>query len=463
MATSVVALVGRPNVGKSTLFNRLCGGRDALVADFPGLTRDRRYGRAEVEGRVISVVDTGGLGDVAAADPEMADAVASQVQQAIDEADVAVMLVDAATGASASDEEIAEDLRRKGKAVLLVANKADGTDPAVAHDFWGLGLGEALPLSALRGRGMARLRSALAEALPSAEEDGAEDADDGIRVAIVGRPNVGKSTLVNRLAGSERQVVLDRPGTTRDAIDIRVGDHILIDTAGLRRRSRVSEAIEKFSVIKSLEALERAHVAVLLIDAEEGLVDQDLHLMRHAIDAGTGLMLAVNKWDGLSPERRAAVRSELDRRMDFAPWVSIRYISARTGSGVSKLMAVVEAIHAAAAFDVTTPELNRILADAVQSHPPPLVRGRSIKLRYAHKAGAHPPTLILHGNRTEALPASYLRYLENRFRTALDLAGTPLRIETRTGENPWGDKRNKLTPRQLRQRRRLIRHRLGKL
>ncbi|MYB37999.1 MAG: ribosome biogenesis GTPase Der [Gammaproteobacteria bacterium] len=457
-----VALVGRPNVGKSTLFNRLCGGRDALVADFPGLTRDRRYGRAEVEGHTISVVDTGGLGDMATADTEMADAVAAQVWQAVDEADVAVMLVDAQTGASATDDEIAEGLRRRGKPVVLVANKADGTDPAVAHDFWGLGLGEALPLSALRGRGMGRLRTALAEALPPVEDAGQEEAEDGIRVAIVGRPNVGKSTLVNRLAGSDRQVVLDRPGTTRDAIDIRVGNHVLIDTAGLRRRSRVSEAIEKFSVIKSLEALERAHVAVLLIDAEDGLVDQDLHLMRHAMDAGTGLLLAVNKWDGLSPDRRLAVRSALDRRMDFAPWVSIRYISARTGAGVGKLMGLVDDIHGAAAFDTSTPQLNRILEEAVRAHPPPMVHGRAIRLRYAHKAGAHPPALMLHGNRTEALPASYLRYLENRFRAALDLAGTPLRIQTRTGENPWGDRSNKLTERQMRQRRRLIRHRLGK-
>ena len=458
----IVALVGRPNVGKSTLFNRLCGGRDALVADFPGLTRDRRYGRAEVEGRSISVVDTGGLGDMAANDPEMAGAVAEQVWQAIDEADVAVMLVDAQVGASATDEEIAHRLRRRGKAVLLVANKADGTDPAVANDFWGLGLGEALPLSALRGRGMGRLRTVLAEMMPPQDDAGQEEAESGVRVAIVGRPNVGKSTLVNRLAGSDRQVVLDRPGTTRDAIDIRVGNHILIDTAGLRRRSRVSEAIEKFSVIKSLEALERAHVAVLLIDAEEGLVDQDLHLMRHAIDAGTGLLLAVNKWDGLSPERRKTVRSTLDRRMDFAPWVSIRYISALTGAGVGKLMGLVDAIHSAAAFDTSTPQLNRILEEAVRAHAPPMVHGRAVKLRYAHKAGAHPPTLMLHGNRTEALPASYLRYLENRFRAALNLAGTPLRIETRTGENPWGDRRNKLTERQMRQRRRLIRHRLGK-
>ena len=458
----IVALVGRPNVGKSTLFNRLCGGRDALVADFPGLTRDRRYGRAEVEGRSISVVDTGGLGDMAANDPEMAGAVAEQVWQAIDEADVAVMLVDAQVGASATDEEIAHRLRRQGKAVLLVANKADGTDPAVANDFWGLGLGEALPLSALRGRGMGRLRTVLAEMMPPQDDAGQEEAESGVRVAIVGRPNVGKSTLVNRLAGSDRQVVLDRPGTTRDAIDIRVGNHILIDTAGLRRRSRVSEAIEKFSVIKSLEALERAHVAVLLIDAEEGLVDQDLHLMRHAIDAGTGLLLAVNKWDGLSPERRKTVRSTLDRRMDFAPWVSIRYISALTGAGVGKLMGLVDAIHSAAAFDTSTPQLNRILEEAVRAHAPPMVHGRAVKLRYAHKAGAHPPTLMLHGNRTEALPASYLRYLENRFRAALNLAGTPLRIETRTGENPWGDRRNKLTERQMRQRRRLIRHRLGK-
>ena len=458
----IVALVGRPNVGKSTLFNRLCGGRDALVADFPGLTRDRRYGRAEVEGRSISVVDTGGLGDMAANDPEMAGAVAEQVWQAIDEADVAVMLVDAQVGASATDEEIAHRLRRRGKAVLLVANKADGTDPAVANDFWGLRLGEALPLSALRGRGMGRLRTVLAEMMPPQDDAGQEEAESGVRVAIVGRPNVGKSTLVNRLAGSDRQVVLDRPGTTRDAIDIRVGNHILIDTAGLRRRSRVSEAIEKFSVIKSLEALERAHVAVLLIDAEEGLVDQDLHLMRHAIDAGTGLLLAVNKWDGLSPERRKTVRSTLDRRMDFAPWVSIRYISALTGAGVGKLMGLVDAIHSAAAFDTSTPQLNRILEEAVRAHAPPMVHGRAVKLRYAHKAGAHPPTLMLHGNRTEALPASYLRYLENRFRVALNLAGTPLRIETRTGENPWGDRRNKLTERQMRQRRRLIRHRLGK-
>ncbi len=462
---TVVALVGRPNVGKSTLFNRLTGTRDALVANRPGLTRDRRYGRMAIGDRALALIDTGGLlGDEGA----MSSVVNAQARAAIAEADLVLLMVDARDGLTATDEQIVSDLRKGGAAMVLVANKIDGVLPEAAlGDFARLGLGAPFMISATQGRGMAALRGVLAEYL-SAEDAGGQLADElaGPKVAAVGRPNVGKSTLVNRLLGDERQVVFDEPGTTRDAIDLpfeRDGrSYVLIDTAGVRRRGKVSDFVEKFSVVKTLDALDRADVAFVLIDAREGVVEQDLHLVSYAADAGTGVVLVVNKWDGLTAAERTEVRRGLDRRMVFAPWVPIAFVSALYGSGVGGLMQTVDAVYAAGLLDASPSELTKILTQAVADHPPPSVGGRAIKLRYAHRAGSHPPTIVLHGNRTEALPATYVRYLENVYREALGLVGMPVRIVLRTGENPYAGKRNELTRRQRLHRRRVIRRDRGR-
>ena len=454
---SVVALVGRPNVGKSTLFNRLTAARDALVLNRPGLTRDRQYGRATLDGRTVTLIDTGGLlGDEGA----MSSFVSGQVDVAVAEADLVVFMVDARDGLTAADEEIASDLRKRGVEMLLVANKIDGSviDAAIA-EFSRLGLGQPLLVSAAHGQGLNELRRVLRDC-----GDDEVSADDlaGPRVAVIGRPNVGKSTLVNRLIGDERQVVFDEPGTTRDAIQVpfeRDGvSYVLIDTAGVRRKGKVTDVLEKFSVVKTLDALEQADVAFVLIDAREGLVDQDLHVMSYAQDAGTGLVLVVNKWDGLSPSDRDAVRMGIDRKMRFAPWVPVTFISALHGTGVGHLFEMIDDIFAAGELDVPTAELTRILEQAITDHPPPSVGGRAIKLRYAHKAGSHPPTIVLHGNRTSSLPASYVRYLENVYRNALSLVGTPVRIELKTGVNPFAGRKNELTRRQRQRRKRVIRH-----
>ncbi|MCZ6890636.1 MAG: ribosome biogenesis GTPase Der [Gammaproteobacteria bacterium] len=475
---STVALVGRPNVGKSTLFNRLTGRRDALVADRPGLTRDRQYGRADIDGEAVIVIDTGGLlGDLGDVSFLMED----QVQQAVDEADVVIFMVDARDGLTAIDQDIAIDLRRRGASVLLVANKIDGAREDVAmSEFAILGLDTPLLLSAVHGHGMAELRSTLTADLSTQRARAMETGDTestpdgmrdpisavGIKVAVIGRPNVGKSTLVNRLLGEERQVVFAEPGTTRDAIFVPFvsgeRDYVLIDTAGIRRKGKVSDMVEKFSVIKTLRALDQAQVAMLLVDAREGVVEQDLHLMEYAMDAGTGLVLVVNKWDGLTRYERDMAKATLDRRMNFAPWVPIRFVSALHGTGVGHLMRHVDRVYDAGAFDVQTAQLTRVLTRALVDHPPPLVRGRAIKLRYAHKVGDHPPSVLLHGNQTERLPASYLRYLENRFREAFDLVGMPIKIECRTSTNPFAGKKNVLTRRQKIRRKRIIRHRRGR-
>ena len=460
-AHAVVALVGRPNVGKSTIFNRLCGTRDALVADLPGLTRDRRYGRAVLAGRTVILVDTGGLTHETGSVYEQ---MSNQAMLAIGEADVAVFVTDARDGLAAGDEDIARDLRKRGKAVVVAVNKVDGVPAAAVHEFAALGFGDCWPVSAAHGRGLVELADAVAERLPEA---GVEDEADppGIRVAVVGRPNVGKSTLVNRFLGEERQVVDSRPGTTRDPIDIPFGDYLLIDTAGVRRRGRVESGpnmqrtVEKFSIVKTLAALERAQVAVVVVDAREGVVEQDLHVLDYAIDRGAGIVLAVNKWDGLDKNERSAARRSVERRLTFAPWIPLRHISALHGRGVKSLLGVVSNVYRAGEFDIQTAELNRILADATADHPPPMVQGRAIKLRYAHKGGDHPPTVVVHGSRTEALPDSYRRYLANRYRDELDLLGVPVRLETRTTRNPYAGRRNELTRRQIKRRQRVIRHR----
>jgi len=458
----VIALVGRPNVGKSTLFNRLTRRRDALVADEPGLTRDRRYGVAELGDSRYTLIDTGGLFDATAVGSLMA----KQAAIAIEEADLVFFLVDARAGLTPTDLDIADLLRRSGRKILLVVNKIDGATQEVADaEFQRTGFALQVQVSAAHGRGMAALQAAvLAELPPAPVSEAAPVAGESqrMRVAVIGRPNVGKSTLINRWLGEERQVVFDAPGTTRDAIEIPfdhdVGQFVLIDTAGVRRKGKVENVVEKFSVVKALAAIDSADVAVVVLDASEGLVEQDLHVLGYAIDRGAGLVLAVNKWDGLSTDQREQIKTELDRRLEFAPWAPIHRISALHGTGVRGLLEEVKRVYDAGRFEVSTAFLARVLTEAVEQHQPPTVHGRRIKLRFAHKASGHPPTIVVHGNQTHAVPESYTRYLENRFRNALNLVGMPVRIIYKTGVNPYAGRRNELTPRQEERRKRLMRH-----
>ena len=477
MTPRVVTLIGRPNVGKSTLFNRLCRTRDALVADYAGLTRDRHYGTATLAGLTVTILDTGGLADpdVHPDNAAVFEAVDAQVESALDETDVVIFVVDACDGLATADEDIARRLRRRGANVVVAVNKIDRTGADAVHEFASLGFETLVAVAGLSGRGCPALVDAVVSRLPAGEPAESSDTaadrrvgDEDVRVAVAGRPNVGKSTLINRLLGEERQIVHDTPGTTRDAIDIPFGRYLLIDTAGLRRKGRTASAsggtalVEKFSIVKTLEALDRAHVVILVADAHEGIVDQDLHVLDYAVRAGAGIVVAVNKCDGLSPVDRQRVMASVDRRLAFAPWIAVRYVSALRGRGVRALTTDIDAIHRAGAFDVTTPELNRVLAEAVREHAPPAVRSRPVKLRYAHKAGAYPPRIVIHGNQTEALPASYRRYLASRFRAEFDLVGVPVVIETKTADNPYADRPNPLNRRQLKRRARLIRHRRGR-
>ncbi|MEO1077947.1 MAG: ribosome biogenesis GTPase Der [Pseudomonadota bacterium] len=455
----VVALVGRPNVGKSTLFNQLTRSRDALVADYAGLTRDRRYGEARVGERPCIVIDTGGVtGDEVGIDAAMAE----QSLRAMDEADIVLLLVDAREGLNPVDEQLVRHLRQRGRDFHLVVNKVDGQDPEIAaSEFHALGVGSTFAIAASQGRGVRAMMESLFTDLPEYEapEDGE---DERTRVAVVGRPNVGKSTLVNRILGEERVVVFDQPGTTRDSIYIdferRNRAYTLIDTAGVRRRKNVRESVEKFSIVKTLQAINDANVVVLLVDGSEGLVDQDLHLLGHCIEAGRALVLAINKWDGLDDDQREWVRREVERRLRFVDYADTHYISALHGSGVGKLFASIDAAFAAAMQGLGTSRLTRILEDAVADHAPPMVNGRRIKLRYAHAGGRNPPRVIVHGNQTERVPDSYRRYLEKVFSRELALKGTPLRVEFRGGDNPYAGQRNKLTQRQINRKRRLMAH-----
>ena len=460
----VIALVGRPNVGKSTLFNRLTKTRDALVADAPGLTRDRKYGIGRLGPRPYVVVDTGGIGDDASGVDLLME---QQVQLAISEADHVLLLTDGRDGLTAGDQLIVAGLRRTGKPLTLVVNKTDGLDfDSVGGDFFALGLGEPVPIAAAHGRGVHGLIDRVLHALPESETDLAPAHDAGIQIAVVGRPNVGKSTLVNRLLGEDRVVTFDEPGTTRDSINIpfeRNGTrYTLIDTAGVRRRARISEAVEKFSVIKTLQSMEQANVVLLVLDAKQGISDQDAGLAGHVIESGRALVVVINKWDGLSEDERRRVKSEMQRRLPFLDFAEWRFVSALHGSGVGHLLAAVDAAYGAATSDLKTAELTRVLEDAVAEHQPPLVRGRRIKLRYAHQGGRNPPVIVVHGNQTGEVPASYRRYLMNRFRDVFRLRGTPLRIEFKTGENPYAGKRNRLTERQRKKRGRMMRYVRGK-
>ena len=456
----VVALVGRPNVGKSTLFNVLTRSRDALVADMPGVTRDRHYGVCRLGDRPFVVVDTGGLSGV----EETLDVLtAKQVRLAIEEAQVLVFVVDARDGLLAQDHAILGELRRSGKPIVAVVNKTDGLDIATAMaEFSVFGLQATLPLSAAHNRGTDELVGAIRPLLPADEgEDAAPEDDDSIRVAIVGRPNAGKSTLINRLLGEDRLIVSEVAGTTREPIRVpleRDGRrYTLIDTAGVRRKARVEEAVEKFSVIKTLQSMAAAQVVVVMIDARENLADQDLTLIGHAIDEGRALVIAVNKWDGMDAYQREQCQRALERRLVFADWAKTVFISALHGSGLRELMRAIVRAHAGATRELGSSELTRALEKAYESYQPPLVRGHAPKLRFAHPGGSNPPTIVIHGSRTKHIAPAYRRYLEGFFRRRFKLDGTPVRIEFRDGENPFAGKKNVLTEGQMRKRQRMIR------
>lgn len=458
----LVALVGRPNVGKSTLFNALTRSRDALVADQPGVTRDRQYGVCRLGDRPFMVVDTGGLtGDAEG----LAGATARQADAAIAEADLLLFVVDAREGLTARDQTILGGLRRTGKPAMLVINKTDGIDPGQAlAEFSRTGLQPSLAVAAAQNRGILLLLEAVLQGLPPPSADEAEAIlePDRLRLAIVGRPNVGKSTLVNRLLGEERVIASEVAGTTRDAISVdmeRDGrKYRLIDTAGIRRRARVEEAVEKFSILKTLQAIESSQVVVVMLDGSEGVTDQDATVLGHVLQSGRGLLVAVNKWDGLGKDQREQCERDLERKLSFVEYAPIVNISAKHGSGLRELFRAVHKVHASSTRELGTSELTRALEIAYDAFPPPMVRGHAAKLRFAHPAGTNPPTIIIHGSRVSSLTPSYKRYLENFFRKRFKLVGTPLRLEFKAAANPYEGKKNVLTEGQQRKRQRLIRH-----
>ncbi len=438
-----LAIVGRPNVGKSTLFNRLTRSREALVADFPGLTRDRHYGDGRIGDRPYFVVDTGGLEPLAR--EGLLGAMAKQTAAALAEADAIVFLVDGREGIAPQDRRIAGELRKVRARVWLAANKTEGLDPALATaEFHELGLGMPHAISAAHGDGVRALVDAILAEFPVPAGDEAGEPGAAPRVAVVGRPNVGKSTLVNRLLGEERMLVSDEPGTTRDAIEVpfeRDGArYILVDTAGVRRRGRVFESVEKFSVVKTMQAIDRAQVVVLVVDAAAGVVDQDAHLAGYVAERGRALVVAVNKWDGLDPAARERAKRTLARKLAFLAFARFHFVSALHGEGLGALMASVGEAYRAAMAKFPTPRLTRALIEAVERQSPPRAGPIRPKLRYAHQGGSNPPVIVVHGTALDAVPASYRRYLEGAFRKRFGLAGTPLRIEFRVGRNPYAGK-----------------------
>ncbi len=458
----VLALIGRPNVGKSTLFNRLTRSRDALVADYPGLTRDRQYGFGKLGPIPYIVIDTGG---VAGGEEGIYELMVEQTVRALEEADVAIIMVDGRSGLTAADEHVAELARKHASKTFLAVNKSEGLDSAIAAgEFHGLGMGEPLPVSATHGDHInALMDRVLADfEVADAEESEGDEDDRELRIAVVGRPNVGKSTLINRLIGEDRLVVFDQPGTTRDSVSVPFErndrKYELIDTAGIRRRAKVSEAIEKFSIVKALQAIERAQVVIAVLDAHEGVTEQDVSLLGLILERGRALVVVTNKWDGLTAADRKHVRDELDRRLPFLDFAERMTISALHGTAVGDLLPAVERAFRAATRDLSTKDLTRELENAVTAHPPPLVRGRRIRLRYAHQGGRNPPVIVIHGNQTERVPEAYRRYLINRFRKVFKLKGTPVRLTLKTGKNPYKGRRNKLTPRQEQKRKRLMKH-----
>ncbi len=464
MTAPLVALVGRPNVGKSTLFNQLTRSRDALVADEPGLTRDRRYGLARVGDRPIVLIDTGGI--VAEAD-SMEREIVRQSLHAIEEADLVLFVVDARAGVTAADEFVVDELRARSCRVLLVVNKSEGLDLATAAgEFFAWGFAGPVCTAAVHKQGLGPLAEQVQQMLPPADPE-AEEAPDGteedaIRIALVGRPNAGKSTLFNRLLKEDRAIASDVPGTTRDSIEVPLhwnGDHYkLIDTAGLRRRGKIQERVEKFSAIKTLQAIESAHVVVTLLDAQTEVSQQDARILSEVASAGKALVLGLNKWDGLDSEARARFENEVERKLGFCSYAAVQRMSGLHGSGLGELMEKVKRAATVAFVDLPTPALTDALEVMVRKHAPPTTGGRRPKLRYAHQGGKNPPRIIIHGNQTDKIPDSYERYLVNGFRERFNLWGTPLEINFRTGDNPYKDKKNVLSERQYKRRQRMIKH-----
>ncbi|AZS49810.1 ribosome biogenesis GTPase Der [Entomomonas moraniae] len=476
----VLALVGRPNVGKSTLFNRLTKSRSAIVAEYAGLTRDRQYGEAHWKGQPYIVIDTGGLsGEELGIDARMAQ----QSLLAIEEADVVLFIVDAKDGLTGGDQLIMDHLRKRNKTTYLVVNKIDAVNnDYIQAEFSLLGFESIILIAAAHGRGInPMLETILSNMIGEVKEDSLTNETtidpsqiaemprvpgpsekDGIKIAIIGRPNVGKSTLVNRMLGEERVVVYDQAGTTRDSIYIPFTrdeeKYTLIDTAGVRRKGKIFEAVEKFSVIKTLQAIQDSNVVIFVMDAREGVVDHDLNLLGFVLETGRSLVIALNKWDGMEASERDYVKTELERRLMFVNFADIHFISALHGTGVGHLYKSVQAAFNSAVTRWPTSKLTRILEDAVQEHQPPMVNGSRIKLRYAHLGGANPPLLIIHGNRVEKVPKAYTRYLENTFRRVLKLVGTPIRIEYKGSTNPYENNKNTLTERQVNKKRRLMSH-----
>lgn len=436
----ILVLVGRPNVGKSTLFNRLTRSRNALVADFPGLTRDRHYGMGSAEGKPFIVVDTGGL------DPDSNDGIfsemARQTQAAIAESDAILFITDARDGVTAHDRRIAEQLRRLGRRIWLVVNKAEGMTAEIAEaEFHELGFGVPEAISSAHGHGIGELIHAVLADFPSVEEVPSEESGAFPKVAVVGRPNVGKSTLINALLGEDRVIAFDQPGTTRDSIEIEFEHggkkYTLIDTAGVRRKGKVFEAVEKFSVIKTLQAIDEANVVVLVLDAQEGISEQDAHLAGFILERGRALVVAVNKWDAPDDYHRDLLKRAIARKLRFLSYSRFHYISAKKGEGVTGLLGSVDRAYLAAMCKLSTPKLTRVLIGAVSKQQPPRNGTGRPKLRFAHQGGQNPPVIIIHGSALSAVPESYTRYLESEFRSAFKLEGTPLRVEFRSGKNPY--------------------------
>lgn len=434
----VIAIVGRPNVGKSTLFNLLTQSRDALVVDVPGVTRDRQYGEGKLGGRPYFVVDTGGIEEPE--DPDMAKLTDEQVLAAIDEADVVFFMVDAKAGLVTSDEIIAERLRRYQKKVVVLVNKADRDSAAVVcGDFYRLGFGDPIAVSAKQGRGVEALVSKTLSAFP--EVDTVPKFEEGIRIAVVGRPNVGKSTLINRMLGENRLVVFDRPGTTRDSIEVaherREKKYILIDTAGVRRQRKVTDTVEKFSMIKTMQAMKNAQVVIVVVNAQEGLGEQDMRLIGIVAELGKALVIAFNKWDGMEDYDREQFKETVDRKLLFVDYARRYTISALHGTGVGKLYHALHEAYESTNKDIATPLLTKALEKAVETHQPPLVKGRRIKLRYAHVGGHDPLVIVVHGKQTTSLPGSYKTYLSNYFRKTFNLLGIPVLVKFKNDENPY--------------------------
>ena len=456
----VIAIVGRPNVGKSTFFNRLTSSRDALVADRPGVTRDRQYGVTRHNGKNFLVIDTGGIGEEDHDSKEVAKLMTQQSMLAASEASVLIWLVDGRTGLTSVDEALVKEFRKLDKPVYLAVNKLEGHDTdLLTSEFFGLGFDSVWPISAKRGDGINQLMDAITTLFPG-DMAYEEEPDTGITISVLGRPNVGKSTLVNRMLGEERVLTFDHPGTTRDSIRIPFQkngkDYVLIDTAGVRRKSKVQDIVEKFSVLKSFDAIESAKIIILVIDASEGVTEQDSALLGMIEDSGKSVIIAVNKWDGLDTYEKERVKAKIERRFNFIDYAQYHFISALHGTGVGHLFKSIDKIYKSQQVDASTSDMTAILETAVASHPPPMIRGRRIKLRYAHLGGHDPVRIIIHGNQTESVPDSYTKYLSKYFRKSLKLIGTPVLIIYKRGDNPFKGRKNKLTPRQINKRKRLM-------